>query len=354
MSKKILSAAIAVVMVLSVFSLTAFAYTKPASGEVGILVESDAVPGQKDGVANVSVYWVFPDDTDFSTYLATIGNICLGINSAKYSYVADSREWQSEMGEYSLVKADDSYVRVAHKDVAGVMKTVYSKLTENDKKYGYDTSVLLQMTFDGGNSYGTTAAKGWHVTPDSENKVLVATLQFNVLDELTENDAIGIVEATLNNQTLVNYSNGTKQQKGTAMKSGDGIPAAGYKVFDGAVKIRKNAADNTKYDLGFTGSFEDFDPEFAESGTSATIKSVGCEVTINGVTNTYTDRYVYEGTTYGKYAFRVAVGAFGPYDTNEVSIRMFVELNEAVDGQTKFYSEGITTTMNEQIQARDS
>lgn len=344
MSKKILSAAIAVVMVLSVFSLTAFAYTAPASGEVGILVESDAQPGQKDGVANVSVYWVFPDDTDFSTYLATIGNICLGINSAKYSYVAGSREWQSEMGEYSLVKADDSYVRVAHKDVAGVMKTVYSKLTENDKKYGYDTSVLLQMTFDSGNSYGTTAAKGWHVTADSENKVLVATLQFNVLGELTENDAIGIVEATLNNQTLVYSSNGTKQVKGTAMKSGDGIPAIPYMVFDAATKVRANGAN---FDLGFTGYFniDDFAPEFNDAGTSASIDAVGVEITINDVTNEYTDRWVYDGPGADQLQFRAVLSNIPASDKDvEIEARMFV----VYEGE-KFFSEGITTTLAEHM-----
>lgn len=340
MSKKILSAAIAVVMVLSVFSLTAFAYTKPASGEVGILVESDAVPGQKDGVANVSVYWVFPDDTDFSTYLATIGNICLGINSAKYSYVTGSREWQSDMAEYELLKADDSYVRVAHKDVAGVMKSVYSKLTDNDKKYGYDTSVLLQMTFNQGNTYGTTAAKGWHVTPDKENKVLVATLQFNVLDELTENDAIGIVEATLNAQTLINSSNGTKQVKGTAMKSGDGIPAVACKVFDAATKVRANG-DN--YDLGFTGYFNmtDFAPNFNAAGTSADIDAVGVEITINGTTNEYTDRWVYDGPGANQLQFRAVLSNIPASDKDvEIEARMFV----VYDGE-KFFSEGITTTL---------
>ena len=357
MSKKILSLALALIMALSVCAIAASALDL-ADGTYGFKVESTATPGQKDGTVTVTISYQFPKSFDASGYLMQAGsNTCLCYDNTKYEY--DSYEWLVTNSSGDVVfKYNDANTKDA------LFTTLSAKFTTADTtnaaKYGWNGVCLISSAFDTTSQSECTSTTGAPLNVDANNEAAYLQITFNVLDELTANSVIGISEASVTQlkNTKMMYRDGNKNvtvaPANLVLTDAYAAPKAAYKVFDGAVKIRKNAADNTKYDLGFTGSFEDFDPEFAESGTSATIKSVGCEVTINGVTNTYTDRFVYEGTTYGKYAFRVAVGAFGPLDTTEVSIRMFVELNEAVDGQTKFYSEGITTTMNEQIQARDS
>lgn len=343
MSKKVISLALAVIMVISVFAVTAFAST-PASGCIGIKVISDAEVGMAAGsTVTVGVQFNLPAGVSRDDYRHGWSNFAIGYNSEFFSFNSGSLTIGDAFSAFTLVSAEQD-------KAAAPVKA----FTDADKAK-YDTAVQCGTKQDG--TQTTYTAKTGFAIPEGEDYI---TLTFTVKKELTADAAIGVVEGSIAKQTVVKYhENGKTTLTAYAAANYDlseavSFAKAGYKVFDGAVKIRKNAADNTKYDLGFTGSFEDFDPKFDENGTSASIKSVGCEVTINGVTNTYTDRYVYEGTTYGKYAFRVAVGAFGPLDTTEVSIRMFVELNEAVDGQTKFYSEGITTTMNEQIQARDS
>lgn len=357
MSKKILSLALALIMALSVCAIAASALDL-ATGTYGFKVESTATPGQKDGTVDVTFSYQFPKGFDAASYKMQAGsNTTFVYNSTKYEFV--DYEWLVTNSSGDVV-----FKYNAPTMTAGLYTQLAGKYTATDTanaaKYGWDSICLIASAFDTTSQSECTSTTGAPLNVDANNEAAYLKVTFNVLKELTADDVIGIPEATVTamKNTKMMYRDGNKNVTVTpanlVLTDAYAAPKAAYKVFDGAVKIRKNAADNTKYDLGFTGSFEDFEPEFDENGTSATIKSVGCEVTINGVTNTYTDRYVYEGTSYGKYAFRVAVGAFGPLDTTEVSIRMFVELNEAVDGQTKFYSEGITTTMNEQIQARDS
>lgn len=334
MSKKILSMILAVMILVSAFSISAFAITVPAEGSVGIYVENDAKVGQDSGVVTAKVYWVFPAGTDFDTYLAQIGNIVLGYNNAKYEYV--SREWSPRLAEF--IKTDASYAG----EKPNIWKVIGSKLTEAETSYGYNCALQLQMPLDTTNSVGIGPKTGFTLTPEEDTKVLVATLKFNVKKALTANDAMGVIEATLNTQTQVKSSNGTKDTKLNAVISGIAVPAGEtYKVFDGDVKVRYNAEDSSKYDLGFTGSFKasDFAVNFNDAGTAINLTKVGVKVTINGVTKEYTDRFVYE--TADGYQFRaVLAGLEDSMADMEISIVMFIEFDGVV-----YESQGLTTTL---------
>ena len=334
MSKKILSMILAVMILVSAFSISAFAITVPAEGSVGIYVENDAKVGQDSGVVTAKVYWVFPEGTDFDTYLAQIGNIVLGYNNAKYEYA--SREWSPRLAEF--IKTDASYAG----EKPNIWKTLSSKLTAAETSYGYNCALQLQMPLDTTNSVGIGPKTGFTLTPEEDTKVLVATLKFNVKEALTANDVMGVIEATLNTQTQVKKSDGKKDTKLNAVISGVAAPAGEtYKVFDGDVKIRRNAADSAKYDLGFTGSFKksDFPVVFTDAGTATNLTKVGVKVTTNGKTLEYTDRFVYE--TADGYQFRaVLAGLEDGMAADEISVVMFIEF----DG-VRYESKGLTTTL---------
>lgn len=340
MSKKILSIALAVVMLFSVVTVSAFAITAPNSGEAAIYVTSDAKVGQKDGKVTVNVYYVFPAGLVDDSYLAGIANFVLGINSAKYSFA--SFTWGPS---YSIMAPAQTQVAISNSS-KGLFKAVASKLTESDKANGYNMALQFNMKYGDSsvNPDNYSAKTGFPITVDEENKALVATVELNVLDSLTAADGIGILEATLNNQTQVKYRDAAgKFQKFTAvMPDGTSAPAGEtYKVFDGDVKIRRNAADSAKYDLGFTGSFKksDFPVVFTDAGTATNLTQVGVKVTMNGVTNEYTDRFVYE--TADGYQFRaVLAGLEDSMAATEISVVMFI----VFDG-VRYESKGLTTTL---------
>lgn len=336
MSKKILSLALALVMLVSVFTISAFAFTTPASGEVGIYTVSDAKVGQSSGTVTVDLYWVFPADRDLETEKAQIGNIVLGFNSAKYKFV--SAEWSPEFAQF--LTAASSYIGVK----PNLWKAVQKKLTANDIAYGYNSALQFQLKVDAvNNPFGYTATSGFAVTADEEHKVHISTIKMEAVGELTANDVIGVIEGSIaGGQTKANASVNNKNVARTPVISGVAAPAGEtYKVFDGDVKIRRNAADSAKYDLGFTGSFKksDFPVVFNDAGTATNLTKVGVKVTMNGITNEYTDRFVYE--TADGYQFRaVLAGLDDSMADMEISVVMFIEF----DG-VRYESKGLTTTL---------
>ena len=90
MSKKILSIALAVVMLFSVVACTAGAANTtvttvfPGANQGGYRVVSDAYVGMPAGeTVTVKVYFVLPVGTDYGTYMQNfIGNVVLGYTDA--------------------------------------------------------------------------------------------------------------------------------------------------------------------------------------------------------------------------------------------------------------------------------
>ena len=97
MSKKILSIALAVVMLFSVMACTVGAAnttvttTFPGAGQIGFRVVSDAYVGMPAGEeVAVKVYWVHPADVDYDSWLQSLGNIVLCYNNEAYTYNTDN------------------------------------------------------------------------------------------------------------------------------------------------------------------------------------------------------------------------------------------------------------------------
>lgn len=286
MSKKILSLALAVVMLVSVFTIAASATTFPEEGQIGYRVVTDAYVGMPAGeTVNVKVYFVFPDDTDFDAHRQTLGNIFLCYNQDYFSYVADSRVWGSfyeETFKASAVVKDVTSASTAP------LKTVMAAFTDNDTAKGYNAGTLVQQTFlsvtEGGEWNATT---GYPVDPYCE----IFTIQYEVVKDLTADANIGIAEASIGKATYAKYWN--TDTKKTITYATDSIVkdeftdgAATLNVSDAqAILLRNNAADANTVDVGFIATFMDaaFAAEFAGNGTTCTnLANIGIDVRING------------------------------------------------------------------------
>ena len=296
MSKKILSIALAVVMLFSVVACTASAAnttvttTFPANAnQVGFRVVTDAYVGQPAGeTVNVKVYWVHAVGTDYSSFLQSIGNVVLCYTDA-FQFAtegatndASGRTWGEAYAPYfkpaAVTNAGDTY-----------SNSVISKLSAADKAYGWDRTVLVQLTVD---TSVTTAAKGFPLDPDCE----IFTLEFTTTREVTEDDIIGIPSHLVGSTVSASYSTGSKQVKWTAaniVNNEFAVPAVVSNVETATAKMRPGSVAGT-VDLGITGTVKEasFNPGKTpvyngageEAGaTAANLANVGVQVRVDGV-----------------------------------------------------------------------
>lgn len=334
MSKKIISLVLAVLMVFSVFAVSAFA-VGPVS-QIGIKFVTNAKVGDAAGTEiTVDCYLTFPEGTDFTEYKHGPTQIAVLYNTEYYTYV--SREigaaYQGFIKSASLVNTK-----------AYAVLTKANKLTEEEAST-YNAALLVAQAWDSTQTEVTNKT-GYTIDPNCP----LFTLTFRVNKELESVDAATFSSplAAVGAQTKIQYFDGKNTSKfyttaNTTVAEATKVGPAGetYKVSDGAVKIRRNAVESAKYDLGFTGSFKksDFAVAFNDKGTSTNLTKVGVKVTMNGVTNEYTDRFVYE--TADGYQFRAVLAGLDDSMANmEISVVMFIEF----DG-VRYESAGLTTTL---------
>lgn len=313
MSKKILSIALAVVMLFSVVACTAGAAnttvttTFPANAnQVGFRVVTDAYVGQPAGeTVNVKVYWVHAVGTDYSSFLQSIGNVVLCYTDA-FQFAtegatndASGRTWGEAYAPYfkpaAVTNAGDTY-----------SNSVISKLSAADKAYGWDRTVLVQLTVD---TSVTTAAKGFPLDPDCE----IFTLEFTTTREVTADDIIGIPSHLIGSTVTASYSTGSKQVKWTAaniVNNEFAVPAVVAVNDTATAKIRPNADVAGTYDLGITGtvnsaSFEAGKEKINGTWVAPNLANVGVQVRVNGVVAAAESTCIYE-RDYG-FQYRTAV-----------------------------------------------
>lgn len=334
MSKKIISLVLAVLMVFSVFAVSAFA-VGPVS-QLGIKFVTNAKVGDAAGTEiTVDCYLTFPEGTDFTEYKHGPTQISVLYNTEYYTYV--SREigaaYQGFIKSASLVNTN-----------AYAVLTRAKKLTEEEAST-YNAALLVAQAWDTTQTE-VTAKTGYTIDPNCP----LFTLTFRVNKDLESVDAATFSSplAAVGAQTKIQYFDGKNTSKfyttaNTTVAEATKVGPAGetYKVFDGAVKVRRNAVDSAKYDLGFTGSFKtsDFAVAFNDKGTATNLTKVGVKVTMNGKTLEYTDRFVY--ATADGYQFRaVLAGLDDSMAATEISVVMFIEF----DG-VRYESKGLTTTL---------
>lgn len=298
MSKKILSIALAVVMLFSVLACTVGAANTsvdtifPGSGQMGFRVVSDAYVGMPAGeTVTVKVFWVHPVGTDYDTFLQSQGNVILCHTDA-FTYDDGSRTF----GESYQSIMKDANVNAADNYSSGII----GKLDATEKAYGWSRAMLVQVGVDAQNS-GTTYAKGFALDPDCE----IFSLTFTTIREVTAGDSFGIPKTGLGSTTLASYSNGSKQVKITAANTviSEGYcPALTVANSDTATaKMRPGAVAGT-VDLGITGtvnalSFEAGKEWLGGCYVAPNLNAVGVQARVNGVVAAAEGTCIYETET---------------------------------------------------------
>ncbi len=339
MSKKILSIALAVVMLFSVLACTVGAAntsvetTFPASSsQVGFRVVTDAYVGQPAGeTVNVKVYWVHAVGTDYSSFLQSIGNVVLCYNDA-FSY-----EYSGNAGRTFGDAYVDYFVSTSNVNAnnATYANNVISKLSTADKAYGWTSAMLVQLTL----GTATTAAKGFPLDPDCE----IFSIEFVTTREVTADDIIGIPSHLLGTTVTASYSTGSKQVKWTAaniINNEFAVPAVVAVNETATAKMRPGEAAGT-VDLGLTGTVKSasFNPGKEKiNGTwvAPNLEAVGVQVRVNGVVQAAESTCIYELADGSGFNYRAALtGVDADGLGAQIEVRTYIT---DVDSNTTYFS----------------
>ena len=314
MSKKILSMALAVVMLMSIFAFSANAAnttvttTFPGANQGGYRVVSDAYVGMPAGQeVTVKVYGVFPADTDFSTYLYSLSNVVIAYSTDAYTYNTendgstslgyDGRTWGAAYADFLK---PESIVNVG----TPITTTAVKNFTDTENGYGWNKAMVIQPSLVTG--MGVTQNSGWLVDPDCE----IFSLSFTTVRDITANDVIGIPSFTIGKQTQFRVTTGTKASlltTATIVNSEWAEPAVVAGDDTTTAKMRPGTAAGT-VDLGITGTVKksSFEVAYAANGwTCSNLTAVGVQARVNGVVEAADDNYIYP--TDDGFKFRAAI-----------------------------------------------
>ena len=299
MSKKILSIALAVVMLFSVLACTVGAANTtvttvfPGEGQGGFRVVTDAYVGQPAGEeVTVKVYWVHPVGTDYSTFLQNIGNVIIAYNGDAFTYNTtsttttgyDGRTWGEAYAPYLKAAAN---VNVG----ATYSNNMIKALKNDDTSRGWTKAMLVQLTID--STSGLQGTTGFNVDPDCE----IFSLSFTTNRTIVAGDSVGIPSHTAGTTTLFYSTNGSANTKYTAANTivSEGVAEANVVTVNetATAKMRPGTAAGT-VDLGITGTVKDisFNPgrtpvlngkEEVAGYKAANLANVGVQVRVNGV-----------------------------------------------------------------------
>ncbi len=306
MSKKILSLALAVVMLFSICAVAASAVQGDGSENIRIYMTSDATVGATAGTeVNVKFYIDLPDGVDELDMC--IGNISIGYNSAKYKLkVSDG----ATNGDEARTWGDDfgGYMKGTAHVVTASSSTIVGKFNDNDNAKGWDSACMIQELYEG------TAYKANTGFPVYDN-MHIFTLTFVAQDTLTANDVIGVVEGAYGSGSYfrVCWFNGTTTAQLYPVAQVDMADAAAvapsapsyqvYKLSDARKHSNGDGTNTVAAFFAFDTSV--IDPNFNANGTSLFVNGITATVS-NGESSITPDpiKYLYkiDADTYG---FRV-------------------------------------------------
>lgn len=294
MSKKILSLAVAVLMLVSVFAVSASAFstsdypTKTAAGdwEMGVRLVTDAYVGMPAGeTVTVKAYYVLPDDMDVLPTLCNI-NIVYSKNF-KLVYTTKANEARTWGDSYTYV-----YNEAANVNNSAAM---YTNATKNAATSTRDTAIIAN--YDLGNKMATmvlqsaitgqyNAKTGIPVDPECE----IFTLKYETTGVVTDKDIFCVMESDTANNVL-KYANGGASptnctSKGNYWGAWGQAPANTVVMGEtAACKMRPNAENAGNYDLGFTCTWKNVSIAGTNVDTSAgttAIDAIGVDYRVNG------------------------------------------------------------------------
>lgn len=344
MSKKILSIALAVVMLFSVVACTAGAANTtvttvfPGANQGGFRVVTDAYVGQPAGEeVTVKVYWVHPVGTDYSTFLQNIGNVIIAYNGDAFTYNTtsttttgyDGRTWGEAYAPYLKAAAN---VNVG----ATYSNNMIKALKGDDTSKGWTKAMLVQMTID--STSGLLGTTGFNVDPDCE----IFSLSFTTNRTIVAGDSIGIPSHTAGTTTLFYSTNGSKNTKYTAdntvVSEGTASALVVANSDTSTAKMRPGEAAGT-VDLGITGTVNDVSFEAGKEKINGTwvapnLANVGVQVRVDGVIAAAESGCIYKKDGDTAFKFRPAITGIDAAGLgSQIEVRTYIT---DVNGNTYF------------------
>ena len=332
MSKKILSIALAVVMLFSVLAFSASAANTtvttvfPAENQGGYRVVSDAYVGMPAGeTVTVKVYFLLPVGTDYDTYMQNfIGNVVLGFTDA-FTYDSGSRTWGES---YWYLKAGANVNEAAY--------TAASKqFNAADNAMGWTQAILVQKTLDTTCGSGLSSTTGHPVDMNCE----LFSVTFTTTRTLTANDTIGIPTGCAS-KMVVFRPNGKSAYTAANIILSEGTTAADYvEVSDTTTaKMRPGEAAGT-VDLGITGTVNDASFEAGKEFVGGcyvapNLANVGVQVRVNGVVSAAESGCIYKKEGDTAFKFRPAITGIDAAGLgSQIEVRTYIT---DVNGNTYF------------------
>ncbi len=293
MSKKILSLALAVIMLFSVCAVSANAVATAEGKSVGLYFESDAAVGAPAGtVVNVKVYYTVPEGS--GEVLLQNGPIAVAWNSAAYALkttsttntVSDCRVWGA------------SYVDImkttANVTIAPSATIINNQNNKSTNPYNWDKACQVTVTMNNANGYSVNT--GFPIDPECE----FFTISFIAQRTLTADDVIGAPDGAYG---TTNFKIQAKIEGSTtpSLYAADAIDfstaysapsAPSFKVAHAATQIQWANEEKNAVNLGFKGTFKmsDIGIAFDGTGKSTNVTAVGVELED---TTKYETRFVY-------------------------------------------------------------
>ena len=325
MSKKVLSLALVVVMLMSMFAFSTSAAL--ATGQVGIKVVSDAVVGAPAGTeVTVSLYLEAPEGEDVQMTLSTFS---LGYNSAAYEVVSGSLEWGASYD--GMFQNTNTTVSTA----AALVNKIVGLFNAEDTANGWDTGLQVKQGYVSGGP--ATTKTGYAIDSDC----VLFTLKFKALKALEAKDVIGVVKGAYGQNVFTVKGFTTATTAGVAydvanvdVTNAVAAPAAAKApVYWVANQVRPNG---DAMDIGIKAGFNtaDIDIAFDANGTSTNVMTVGAKLKVNGAdAGTGTSRFVYKISD-TEYQYRVILEGIAKDSTDVYTVELFVEVKDEATGKT--------------------
>ena len=331
MSKKILSLAVAVVMLISIFAFSASAANTtvdtvfPAAGQGGYRVVTDAYVGMPAGeTVTVKVYYVLPDGVDYSSVsINWTGNTVLGFTDA-FTYDSGSRTW-----------GDAYWFNKAGANVNEAAYTAASKqFNDADNAKGWTQAILVQKTLDTGAGSGLTSTTGHPVDRFCE----LYTVTFTTTRTVEATDTIGIPEGCAGKMVAYRYIGSSALTAANIILSEakEVAPLVVSNSDTATAKMRPGTAAGT-VDLGLTGtvnalSFNAGKEWGAGCYVAPNLSAVGVQARVNGVVSAGESTCIYE--TNDGFNYRAAITGIDAAGLGaQIEVRTYIT---DVNGNTYF------------------
>lgn len=332
-TKKVLSLVMAIALVFNVLAVISSAACADDK-VIGFSAETDdaLVAG---GQVTVDFYIELPADTDVSTYKLGLFQLIVSYNADVLTPV--SRTWGDTYAEFM---ASTNGFNTTSSTVHGWI----SKYLTTDEAAKYTASCAVAGSqVDTTNEYGYTGSTGYCLK-STKDKIFSITFDVSESYDGTATADVAILQNAFQNATRCYYRDITTVG-GKVAKDGSQTDftesavvlsapaAAAKKVYHVKNQIQWADKENNKVNLGIVCGFDIADIGIAfENGTSTNVSSVGVTATINGVTDTYTERFVYSAKEGTAYYFRAVIGNVPGDYTGTIEITPFV----VVDGTTEY------------------